>query len=295
MRAPRRPAWPAIVFFCLTLLMTLSAGALIATSFAQSVEPFSGDEKLFAIPLLPFQHPGMLLLGIPFSLTLLGFFMAHEMGHYLACRYYGIDCSYPFFLPSPFPFGTFGAVIRIRAPITTRRALFDIGIAGPIMGFIVALPLTAYGIAASKVIPGVQDDGGLIYGFPGLMKIFMVMFHPGTEAKSLLFHPVALAAWIGLLATALNLLPVWQLDGGHILYAFIGRRHKLLSRIFVLALIPLGIFYSPSWFVWAALLFFFALRHPVIYDIAKLDRNRVALGLVAFAIFVLTFMLAPLR
>ena len=121
MRAPRRPIWPAIVFFCLTLLMTLSAGALIATSFAASVEPFSGNESLFAIPLLPFQHPGMLLLGIPFSLTLLGFFLAHEMGHFLACKYYGIDCSYPFFLPSPFPFGTFGAVIRIRAPITTRQ------------------------------------------------------------------------------------------------------------------------------------------------------------------------------
>ncbi len=147
MRARRRPLWPAIVFFCSTLLMTLSAGALIVTSFAQNLEPFSGNEGLFAIPLLALQHPGMLLLGIPFSLTLLGFFMAHEMGHYLACNYYGIDCSYPFLLPSPFLFGTFGAGViknsRANPPRAARSSISafpaDHG------GFIVVVPTLAYG------------------------------------------------------------------------------------------------------------------------------------------------------
>ena len=237
------PAVACHYFLLCNLLMTLSVrGADWDFLRAESRAVF-GYQGPFAMLLLPFQHPGMLLLGVPFSLTLLGFFIAHEMGHFLACKYYGIDCSYPFFLPSPFPFGTFGAVIRIRAPITTRRALFDIGIAGPILGFIVAVPLTAYGIAASKVIPGVQDDGGLIYGFPALMKLFIAMFHPGTETKSLLFHPVALAAWIGLLATALNLLPVWQLDGGHILYSLAPERHQRLSLAAAVALVFMGVGY----------------------------------------------------
>jgi membrane-associated protease RseP (regulator of RpoE activity) len=294
--APRRPLWPAVVFFLLTLLMTLSAGALIASSFAQNLEPFSSGESLFAIPLLPFQHPRMLLLGIPFSLTLLGFFMAHEMGHFLACKYYGIDCSYPFFLPSPFPFGTFGAVIRLRAPITTRRALFDIGIAGPILGFIVAVPLTAYGIAASKVIQGVQDDAGLVFGFPPLMKLFLGMFHPGTEPNSLLLHPVALAAWIGLLATALNLLPVWQLDGGHILYSLTPERHQRLSLAAAVGLVFLGIYYWHSWAIWGIVLLVLSFRfpHPPPFDRwESLDASRKLLACAAAIIFLLCFTLWP--
>ena len=169
--------------------------------------------------------------------------MAHEMGHYLACRYYGIDCSYPFFLPSPFLFGTFGAVIKIRAPITTRRALFDIGIAGPILGFIVAVPLLAYGIAVSRVVPGAQDDSGIIFGVPPLMRFFFAMFHPGVDPYSLLLHPVARAAWFGLLATALNLLPVWQLDGGHIIYSLTPERHQRISLAVALGLVFMGVRY----------------------------------------------------
>src|ERR1700683_110642 len=296
MRARRRPTWPAIAFFCLTLLMTLSAGALFAASFAANAEPFSGNESLFANPLLPFQHPGLLLLGIPFSLTLLGFFMAHEMGHFLACKYYEIDCSYPFFLPSPFPFGTFGAVILIRAPFTTRRALFDIGIAGPILGFIVAVPLAAYGIALSKVVPGVQEDGGLIFGFPGLMKICMALFHPGTDAKSLLFQPVALAACIGLLPTALNLLPVWQLDGGHILYSLAPERHQRLSLTAAGALLVMGVGYWDVWAFWGRVLLVLSRRfpHPAPFDRWEaLDASRKLLACLALIIFLLCFTMWP--
>ncbi|MFZ3216390.1 MAG: site-2 protease family protein [Candidatus Acidiferrales bacterium] len=295
-RAPHHSPWPAAILFFLTLMTTLSAGALIATSFAQNLEPFSGDEGLFSMVLLPFQHPRMLLLGIPFSLTLLGFFMAHEMGHYLACRYYRVDCSYPFFLPSPFPFGTFGAVIKIRAPITTRRALFDIGIAGPILGFIVAVPLTAYGIAASKVVPGIQDDSGLAFGFPALMKLFVGMSHPGADPGSVLFHPVALAAWIGLLATALNLLPVWQLDGGHILYSLAPDRHQRFSLIATLCLVFMGVRYWHGWAFWGIILLVLSLRfkHPPPFDRwESLDASRKLLACVAAIIFLLCFTLWP--
>ncbi|MGD0134194.1 MAG: site-2 protease family protein [Bryobacteraceae bacterium] len=151
------------------------------------------------------------------------------------------------------------------------------------------------GLGESKVVPGIADRGDLIFGVPAIQRFFEWIIFPHVRSADILLHPVARAAWVGILATALNLLPIGQLDGGHILYAFAGRWHKLLSRIFVVALLPLGYFYWYSWFVWAALLFFFALRHPVIYDVTRLDRNRVALGLAALAIFLLTFMLAPLR
>jgi membrane-associated protease RseP (regulator of RpoE activity) len=221
--------------------------------------------------------------------------LAHELGHYFACRYYGIDASLPYFLPAPTPIGTLGAFIRIRAPIYTRRALFDVGIAGPLAGFAMLVPALAIGVAYSKVIPGIAERGDLVFGVPLIQRLMEWMIFPGVPSSNILLHPVARAAWVGILATALNLLPIGQLDGGHILYAFAGGRHKLLSRVFVFVLVLLGIFYSRTWLVWAVLLFFFALRHPAIYDFRKLDSNRVALGLVALAILILTFTLVPIR
>src|SRR6202522_4190340 len=220
------PFWPALILFLVTLVSTLAVGAEFALSYSHNVEPYSGDENPFAVIVAPLEHPQLLLLGIPFSFTLLGFLMAHEMGHFVACKIYDIDVSYPYFLPSPFLFGTFGAFLRIRSPITTRRALFDIGIAGPIAGFLVAVPLLAYGIAISKMVPGAQQNADIFFGNPPLMRIFIGLFHPGADPSSLLLHPVARAAWFGLFATALNLLPVWQLDRGHILYSHGSKKHK---------------------------------------------------------------------
>ena len=260
----------------------------------QTNQPLYLDQYLNVFATLQ-AKPLLLLDGLAFSLTLMTILLAHELGHYFACRYYGIDASLPYFLPFPSPIGTLGAFIRIRSPIYTRQALFDVGIAGPLAGFAVLVPALVIGLGQSKVIHGIAEQGDLIFGVPAIQRIFEWIIFPGVPSADILLHPVARAAWVGILATALNLLPIGQLDGGHILYAFAGRRHKLLSRIFVLALLPLGYFYSYSWFVWAALLFFFALRHPVIYDITKLDKNRVALGLTALAIFLLTFTLAPLR
>jgi membrane-associated protease RseP (regulator of RpoE activity) len=278
----------------LTLCTTTLVGVVLTRSF-QTNQPLYIDQYLNVFTTLQ-ARPMLLLDGLAFSITLMTILLAHELGHYFACRYYGIDASLPYFLPFPLPpIGTMGAFIRIRSPIYTRQALFDVGIAGPLAGFIVLVPALLIGIAESKIIPGIALRGELIFGIPAIQRICEWIVFPHVRSADILLHPIARAAWVGILATALNLLPIGQLDGGHILYAFAGRRHKLLSRIFVLALLPLGIFYSPSWFVWAALLFFFALRHPVIYDITPLDKNRVALGLAALVIFLLTFTLAPLR
>ncbi|MGD0438152.1 MAG: site-2 protease family protein [Bryobacteraceae bacterium] len=281
------------VLLGVTLVTTTLVGVVLAESF-QKGQPVDVDQYLNIFALLQ-ARPMALAEGLAFSLPLMTILLAHELGHYFACRYYGIDASLPYFLPAPTPIGTLGAFIRIRAPIYTRRALFDVGIAGPLAGFAMLVPALAIGVAYSKVIPGIAERGDLVFGVPLIQRLMEWMIFPGVPSSNILLHPVARAAWVGILATALNLLPIGQLDGGHILYAFAGGRHKLLSRVFVFVLVLLGIFYSRTWLVWAVLLFFFALRHPAIYDFRKLDSNRVALGLVALAILILTFTLVPIR
>ncbi len=240
-------------------------------------------------------RPGFLLSGLPFSLTLLAILLAHEMGHYLVCLYYRVDVSPPYFLPFPAPIGTFGAFIRIRAPIYSKRILFDVAVAGPLAGFFLLLAALAAGVAFSKVIPGIADQGELVFGVPLIVRLMEQAVFPGVAAADIYLHPVARAAWVGVLATALNLLPIGQLDGGHILYAFIGQRSGILSKILVVLLIPIGLLYSYSWLVWAAFLFFFGMRHPVVYDQTPLGRGRTALGWVALILFILCFTVEPIR
>jgi membrane-associated protease RseP (regulator of RpoE activity) len=273
----------------LTLCTTTLVGVVLTYSF-QTNQPLYLDRYLNVFATLQAQ-PMLLLDGLAFSITLMTILLAHELGHYFACRYYGIDASLPYFLPFPSPIGTLGAFIRIRSPIFTRQALFDVGIAGPLAGFAVLVPALAIGIGESKVIHGIAERGDLIFGVPAIQRFFEWMIFPHVRSAD-----IPRAAWVGILATALNLLPIGQLDGGHILYAFTGRWHSRLSKLFVLALVALALVtHVWSWLVWAALLFFFALRHPVIFDTTKLDKKRVALGLAALAIFLLTFTLAPLR
>jgi membrane-associated protease RseP (regulator of RpoE activity) len=281
------------VLFLATLLTTTMAGVVLTQSF-DAGHPVELDQY-FALFQDLWQKPSLLFLGAWFSLPLMTILLAHEMGHYLACRYYGIDATLPFFLPAPTPIGTLGAFIRIQSPIYTKRALFDVGIAGPLAGFVVLVPALILGIAWSKIMPGVAERGDLVFGVPLLQRLLESLLLPGIRSADIYLHPVGRAAWVGILATALNLLPIGQLDGGHILYAFVGQRHRLLSRIFVAALIPLGLLYSRSWLVWAALLFFFGMRHPVIYDASGVGERRAWLGVAALAIFLLTFTLAPIR
>ena len=276
-----------------SLVTTTIVGVVLAQSFQNNL-PLDLDQYVNIFPALA-ARPWLLLGGLPYSLTLMSILLAHELGHYFTCRYYGIDASLPYFLPAPTQIGTFGAFIRIRSPIYTRRALFDVGVAGPLAGFILLLPAMALGMAQSRVIPGIAERGDLIFGVPIIQRLMELIVFPGHAAADISLHPVARAAWVGTLATALNLLPIGQLDGGHIVYAFTASKHKLLSRLFVLALIPLGIFYWHAWLVWAALLFFFALRHPLIFDVTPLDRRRVGLGILAAVIFLLTFTVVPIH
>ena len=291
-RARPRPLWPAMVLFLLTVLSTLAVGSEFALSYAQNREPFSGDLNPFAMMLLPFSHPQLLAMGVPFSFTLLSILMAHELGHYFACRIYGIDASYPYFIPAPTLFGTFGAFIRIRSPITTRRALFDVGLAGPVVGFVLAMPAMAYGVAHAKIVPSVQSTADIVFGTPPLMRIFMDWFHPHINPTWILLHPIGRAAWVGLFATALNLLPIWQLDGGHIVYSLFSRIHQRISLTLALTLVAFGIYYWHGWLLWGVLLtvLAFRFRHPPLYDPwERLDAKRWLWAVVALAIFVLCF------
>ena len=292
----RRPRyWLHALLLLLTFISTTIVGASMARAFAQS-QPFTFDIADYA---RPWWHPqeisGVLVDGLPFSITLLVILLAHEFGHYLAARYYGVNATLPFFLPAPTPIGTFGAFIKIRSAILSRKILFDIGAGGPLAGFaVLLLPLVA-GVSLSKVIPGIANSGELIYGTPLVLRAFEWILFPGIAPADIYLHPVARAAWVGLLATALNLLPIGQLDGGHILYAFLGDRTKYLSRLFVVALVPLGIFFAYSWLVWALLLFIFGMRHPSIVDPSPVGRTRAWLAVTALLVLILSFTATPIR
>ncbi len=292
-RPPQR-YWLHALLLLLTLLSTTMVGVGLAQSF-DSRQPFNFDPG-FERYVAMWHDPSFLLDGLPFSITLLAIYLAHEMGHYLTARYYRVDATLPFFLPAPTLIGTFGAFIRLRSPILSKRILFDIGAAGPLAGFLVLLAPMAVGVSMSKVIPGIAVHGDLIFGTPLILRLFEWVRFPGVPVANIYLHPVARAAWVGLLATALNLLPIGQLDGGHILYAFLGERTRLLSRIFAALLIPLGaLTRTYSWFVWAALLFFFGMRHPSVVDPRPLGRTRNWLGFAALVILIVSFMAAPVR
>ena len=290
---PRHRYWLHALLLVATLLSTTIVGAGLARSFAQGRPvDFTGDLDGY---VRMWQEPSFLLAGLPFSLTLLTILLAHEFGHFIAARYYLVDASLPFFIPAPTLIGTLGAFIRIRSPILSKRALFDIGIAGPLAGFVALVSPLIAGVALSKVVPGIAQSGELTFGTPLAIRMMEWIRFPGVPVADIYLHPVARAAWVGLLATALNLLPIGQLDGGHILYAFLGERTKHLSRLFLFILVLMGIFVTYSWLVWAALLFFFNRRHPSIVDPNPLGGFRVRLAVIALAVFILSFTIAPVH
>ncbi len=290
--------WLHILLLLLTLLTATAIGARFVENFrdnrpAVEVRGDSFREELSEIGFgYIWERPSALATGLPFSLAMIAVLLAHEMGHYLACRYYRVQASLPYFMPAPTVIGTLGAFIRIRSPIYSRRVLFDIGIAGPLAGFVFLLPVLGIGMALSKVVPGIANRGDVIFGVPPLIWLLEKAIFPGVSAADIYLHPVARAAWVGILGTALNLLPIGQLDGGHIMYSFIGERHKTLSKVFAAALVPLAIWW-PWWLFWAAVLLIFGLRHPPIFDTTRLSPGRRRLGYAALVIFALCFIAAP--
>ena len=248
--------------------------------------------------------PSLLVRGLWYSGTILAILGCHELGHYFACRYYDVDASLPFFIPVPPPFltGTMGAFIRIREQIPSKQMLFDIGIAGPIAGFVVAVPALFIGLALSHVVKLPDNTGGMLeLGEPLLFKFASwLVWGTQPDGYSLNMHPMAFAAWFGMLATALNLFPIGQLDGGHISYAVLGPRWSTYVTFAMVggAIVLAG--FTHGWIVWTmmivAMLFLFGPRHPRVFDEhVPLGTTRLMLAAFAVVMFVLCFTPAPIR
>lgn len=291
-RLPRR--WFVhFLLFLFTFLTTTVFGFALVQSFRadRSLDVdwvFDGYVRLFHGNLSIFS-------GLVFSIPLLLILLAHEFGHYVECERYRINASLPYFLPSPTLFGTLGAFIIIRSPIYKRKSLFDIGVSGPLAGFVVLLPFLIAGMWMSRVVHGVHTHAPVVFGAPLLLRITEWVRFPGIPRSEILLHPMAMAAWGGLLATAINLLPIGQLDGGHILYAVLGPKwHRALSNAFVLVLVLLGFLYWP-WWIWAVLMFFFGRRHPLVHDDQPLDKRRVIVSFIALFLFLLSISVVPVN
>jgi Zn-dependent protease len=285
--------WLNVFLFVLTVLTSTAFGSALVESFAHN-RPLTLD--LIADAYLRLIHlDGRIWSGLVFSLPLLAILLAHELGHYLECRRRNVDASLPYFLPSPLFFGTFGAFIRIRSPIYSREGLFDIGIRGPLAGFVTLVPLLAVGIKFSKTVAASPSNDAIVLGTPLILRLFEKLRFPGISDSQVLLHPLAMAAWAGLFATALNLLPIGQLDGGHIVYAAGAERwHRRISLAFVVVLAVAGFFYWP-WWIWGVGTFFFGRRHPLVYDTTPLSRGRLLLCLAALVIFILSATVVPVK
>ena len=296
---PRPRYWLHILLLLLTFFTTLVVGARFEWNFLQGLPPFSMDDSIF--PVLWALRDGNLLLGIPFSLTLMLILLAHEMGHYLYCVKYRVPATLPYFIPFPTLFGTMGAFIRIHSPLRVRNILFDIGIAGPIAGFAVALPALILSLGLSHVAPFGAAPPDIQLGYPLVFvlvrKLLVISGHAagiaGVSLDRLCLHPVAIAAWVGMFATSLNLLPGGQLDGGHIIFAVSPRAHRKISSTTIFALIPLAFFFWPGWLVWAVLLRLSGMRHPGVSEWPAITNGRRCLAVAALLMLGLTFAPVP--
>jgi len=299
---PRHRYWLNLLLLFATFSTTLVIGARMQWNFQHGLPLFPLDESLLP-PFLWAIGGHHLLLGLPFSLTLMLILLAHEMGHYLYCVKYRVDATLPFFIPFPSLIGTLGAFIRIRSPLRSRKILFDIGIAGPIAGFAVALPVLIFSLGKSHVIPFGQAIPRIDLGYPLVFtlvrKLLVAIGSAGSIASvpmsQICLHPVAVAAWVGMFATSLNLLPGGQLDGGHIVFAAFPRAHRNISRLTILALIPLALFCWTGWIVWAILLRISGLRHPAVAEWPDIGKGRRRLAVVALLMLILTFCYAPIN
>jgi membrane-associated protease RseP (regulator of RpoE activity) len=277
-----------LILFALTLLSTLAAGSIVSGSL-----PF--------VTFNPLLQPAHLLDGVPFAFTLLAILGTHEFGHYFTARYHGASVSLPFFIPAPPPiflFGTLGAVIRMRSPVRDRNSLFDIAVAGPLAGLMVAIPALLLGLSRSRVGMVLPEHTGLTFGDSILMRgLTWLVFGSIPQGMDVFVDPVALAGWVGLFVTALNLFPVGQLDGGRIAYALFGSWHRQVSLATFVGLMALGlVFRSANWIVFAGLIALLMGFHhaPPLDDLTPLSRSRYALGVFCLVLLVLLIPPVPI-
>ncbi len=283
--------WLHLLLFVLTFATTTGVGAFHYLAFVSE----------FGRVDVPFRW-GLLLPGLWYSVTILAILGAHEMGHYAFCRRYNVDATLPFFVPlPPWPFftGTLGAVIRIREPFPNRKVLFDIGIAGPIAGFLVVVPALFIGLSMSTIVPMPRPEDVLVLGEPLLFRAgVQLMFGAIADGYTVNMHPMVFASWFGMLATALNLLPFGQLDGGHITYATLKRYSTSLSLATVATAVVMSWFFA-SWrfltVMMLVMLFVLGPKHPrVLYEWEPFPAGRHVIAVVALLILVLCFTPVPI-
>jgi membrane-associated protease RseP (regulator of RpoE activity) len=267
-----------LFLFILTLLSTLTVGAM-----QTGVDIF--------------KEPGKIYRGLPFAVTLMTILLSHELSHYFASKKHRVKATLPYFIPAPTIIGTFGAFIKMKSPIVSRKSLIDIGASGPIAGFIVSVIASIVGLNLSEVVLMTENKGLLGLGDSILFSFLsrLVIGMPPYD-HDILLNPVAFAGWIGLFVTSINLIPVGQLDGGHIAYALLGEKHTFLSMMLILVLVSLGLLLWKGWVIWAILLLVLGLRHPpVIYWEIPLDPKRRFIGWLAILILLITFIPVPFK
>lgn len=293
----KQRTWLNILLFAVTVVSCFLVGLTWSINYVYADDIV--NESIGSIGLEDFMNPDVIALSAVYAVVLIGILLAHEMGHYLTSRFYGIDATLPYFIPfpPPSPIGTMGAFIKIRSPITRKQQLFDVGVAGPLAGFVLALPAMVYGLSLSKAVPPIPEQGSIIFGEPLLFKLLSdSMFKGAPENFDLILHPVAFAGWIGALVTALNLFPIGQLDGGHVVYALFGKRSRKLARPILVAFVMMGVFFWAGWFVWAVLIGFIGLKHPQIWDEdVPISVGRRWLAFVIILIFVFSFIPDPVK
>lgn len=301
---PRTRYWLHALLFLATVFTTLCMGARMQYGFDHNLGLFSQDLDIWPWQWV-LQDWHRLGLGIAYSACLLGILTAHEFGHYVYCVLRRVFATLPFFVPSPFAIGTFGAFIRIRSPIRSRADLFDIGIGGPIAGFVVAVPVLIFGLLASKPLTGeaamnTAHGDSPVLGLPLIFHLAhwalatLGIHSAAVQAPvtALYLHPAAIAAWVGCLATSLNLLAGGQLDGGHIIFAVNPRLHRRISWLSIVILLVLSWYCWEGWLLWAVVLRFTG-RHPDVPWLPQLDGKRILLAFFALIMLVFTFMPAP--
>jgi membrane-associated protease RseP (regulator of RpoE activity) len=270
-----------LTLFVLTFFSTLIAGAVFQKGINILKEPLR------------------IIEGLPFAMTLMGILLSHELSHFFTSKRHHTRATLPYFIPAPITLiGTFGAFIKMKSPIVTRKALIDIGVSGPIAGFLLSLAASVIGLTYSTVVPLTKAKEGVLSLGDSLLFNFLSYLVVGAvpHTHEILLHPVAFAGWIGFFVTSLNLIPVGQLDGGHVAYAFLKERHRVVSVVLVCTLILFGLFFWEGWALWGVLMVVLGIKHPpVIYWEVPLDGRRRMLGLLAFIILLITFIPSPFK
>jgi hypothetical protein len=289
----KKTLWINILLFIVTVFSTFFVGISLSINYLYS-EALSKDTQI-PVSMDMIKDPQIIGLSILYVVVLLGILLGHEFGHFFACRFYRINATLPYFIPAPTLIGTLGAFIKIKSRITRKNQLFDIGVSGPLVGFILAVPAVVYGLTLSKAVPPILQEGEFVLTF-GEPLIGTLIFKDIPSDYNVFLHPIAFAGWVGILVTSFNLFPVGQLDGGHVSYALLGKKSRQLSQLLLVVFIVMGFLFWIGWFIWVFLLLFLGLKHPHIIDeAAPLSPRRKFLGFLMVLIFILSFIPDPIK